>query len=184
MTVRLFCAVSVTLLMLAGVAPAQAECLPVRAAKSVWRDWKRNNCWPEPFVRPDRQAVRAAFAISIENGWRRQNLLSDFHFDMDTGKLTPAGEEKLRWILLEAPEQHRTIYVGRARTAQETAARINSIQKVGAEIVPDGPLPAVLETNIKPDGWPAERVDVIGRKFQDSIPDPRLPPTTGAGETQ
>lgn len=184
MTVRLLSAVSVTLVALACAAPIQAECLPVQWAHSICRDWKRNNCWPKPFDRPDRLAVRAPFAVMVQNGWRQQNLLSDFHFEMDTGKLTPAGEEKIRWILLEALDHHRTIYVGRARTAEETAARVDSIQKLGAQILPEGQLPAVLETNIKPHGWPAERVDIIGRKLRDSTPEPRLPAAAGAGETQ
>ena len=184
MMVRLFSAVSVTLIALACSAPVQGECPPVQWAKSVCRDWKRNNCWPRPFDYPDRQTVRAPFAVMVQNGWRRQNLLSDFHFEMDTGKLTPAGEEKIRWILLEALEHHRTIYVGRARTAAETAARVDSVEKLGAQILPEGRLPAVLETNIKPYGWPAERVDVIGRKFQDSAPEPRLPAAASAGESQ
>ena len=183
MTLRLTSTVSVTLIALACAAPAQAQGPVARMLGSISRDWKRNNCWPKPFDYPDRQSVRAPFAIMVQNGWRRQNLLGDYHFEADSAKLTPAGEEKLRWILLEAPEQHRTIYVGRARTAKQTTERIESVQKLAEQILPDGPLPAVLETNIAPSGWPAERIDTIGRKFEASTPNPQLPAPSKSGES-
>jgi hypothetical protein len=184
MKVRLASAVSVVLLAIVWAAPVRADCPPVQWAKNAWRDFKRNNCWPKPFDEPDRQTVRAPFAIMVQNGWRRQNLLGDYHFEMDTGKLTPAGEEKVRWILLEAPEQHRTIYVGRGRTAAETAARVDAVEKLIPHILPEGQPPAVLETNLKPHGWSADRVDAIGRKFDSSTPEPRLPTSAKGGESK
>lgn len=184
MLVRLASAVSAALVCLACAAPVRAQCPPVAWAKSICRDWKRNNCWPKPFDYSDRQSVRAPFVVMVQNGWRRQNLMSDFHFETDTGKLTPAGAEKIRWILLEAPERHRTIYVSRARTAQETTARVAAVQAAGTQLLPEGQLPAVLETNLQPYGWSADRVDAIGRKFQDTTPAPRLPAADKSGDTK
>ena len=70
---------------------------------SVARDTKRRNCWPAPFNCPDRQTVRAPFAIMVNNGWRRQNMLGDFHFEATTGQLTEAGKLKIRWIVIRGP---------------------------------------------------------------------------------
>ena len=98
---------------LACVAPARADwifCIVDGTKKfchSVARDTKRRNCWPEPFTRPDRYAVRAPFALMVSNGWRRQNLLGEHHFVDQGGKLTEAGRLKIRWILTEAPQHHR-----------------------------------------------------------------------------
>ncbi len=169
------------------VAPAQP--MPVhngpiaRFVHSVVRDWKRNNCWPEPFVCPDRQFARQPFVTMVHNGWRRQNLLSTYHFKGETGELNPAGEEKLRWILLQAPEHHRTVYVGRGRSVEETATRVASVQRSASQIVPEGPAAAIVETNLEPGGWPAERVEAIGRSFEESAPPPRLPECSGGTET-
>jgi hypothetical protein len=195
MTIRFGSAVCLAFGLLAS--PALAQCTsptcqpgyacndPVSAAvKSVVRDWKRNNCWPEPFVYPDRQNVRAPFVLMVSNGWRRQNLLGSNHFQMDAGSLTAAGQEKLRWILTEAPEQHRTVYVTRAYTAQETVARIAAVQKSAAQIMPEGPIPPILETNLTAPGCPAERVDAISRKFQETAPAPRLPAPTNTGDAK
>jgi len=153
--------------------------------RSVARDTKRRNCWPEPFLRPDRHAVRAPLAVMVSNGWRRQNLLADHHFIDQGGKLTEAGRMKIRWILTEAPLQHRTIYVHRADDPQITAARIDNVQQLAAQLVPEGALPLVLETSIPVRGWPAARADMIGRKFEASTPEPRLPEaSSGGGEPE
>jgi hypothetical protein len=173
--------------MLACVGPARAGLISgiVEGTKafcrSVARDTKRRNCWPEPFTRPDRYAVRSPFGVMVENGWRRQNLLGEHHFVAQGTELTEAGRMKVRWILTEAPAQHRTIYVQRAIKSDVTAARIDTVQQLAAELLPEGALPLVLETSIPVRGWPASRADMIGRKFDASTPDPRLPEDGSAG---
>ena len=148
---------------------------------SIHRDWKRNNCWPKPFVCPDRQYVRAALVTQVANGWERQNTLGDYYFG-DTGReLTEAGKLRIRWILYEAPAQHRTIYVYSSVDPQETVARVNSVQEYVHELMPEGEPPLVLPTTVRPRGWPAERVDLVNRKFYQSIPTPQLPETGSAG---
>ena len=177
-----------TLATLACVAPARAGWFSsmVQGSKnfyrSVVRDTKHRNCWPTPFVQPDRHSARAPFALMVSNGWRRQNLLGDHHFVDQTGELTESGRIKVRWILTEAPRHHRTIYVHRATEPGMTIARIDNVQQLAAQLVPQGTLPMVLETSIPVQGWPAARADMIGRKFDASIPDPRLPEAAGGEE--
>lgn len=176
---RFLCVASLTLASFACALPAQAEWLG-EFFHSVGRDFKRRNCWPEPFVYPDRLSVRAPFVVMVENGWRSQNTIGDQHFDGTNGQLTEAGRLKIRWILNDAPPQHRTIYVYRSMSPEETTARIDSVQQFAAELAPQGELPQVVETNIAEQGWPASRVDNIGRMFQSSAPKPRLPAVTAA----
>lgn len=184
MTLRITSAASLAVIVLASALPARAECIVTRFAYDVARGWERNNCWPRPFSQPDRQAARTPFVIMVRNGWRRENLLSQHHFETDTGTLNPAGQEKLRWILLQAPQQHRTIYVSRATRPDETANRVTSVHEIAGQILPSGVVPTVIETDIVADGWPAERIDLIGRKFRDSAPEPRLPEASSSGESQ
>ena len=115
--------IRVAILAIAGlacVAPAHAGWIACilegtkEFCSSVARDTKRRNCWPKPWVCPDRQAVQAPFAVMVANGWRLQNMLGDHHFAAVTGELTEAAHLKIRWILTEAPQQQRTIYVHRA----------------------------------------------------------------------
>ena len=142
---------------------------------NVHRDWKRNNCWPEPFVCPDRQLVREPFITMVANGWQRQNTLSDDYFQPGTHVLTPAGKNKVRWILTEAPENHRILYVYRAIRPEDTAKRISEVQKLAQQFMPEGEPPTVLQTNIRAKGWPAQQVDHVNRKFIETMPPPRLP---------
>jgi len=152
-----------------------------RCFGSIARDIKRRQCWPEPFTEPDRTAVRAPMVIMVNNGWRRQNMLGEFHFEPATGQLTEAGRLKVRWIVTEAPQQHRIVYVHTADGNEETAARIAAVQLLAARYAPPGEMPPVLPTSISDQGWPADQVDLIGRKFLASTPDPRLPTQKSSG---
>jgi len=178
MKARFASIVAFLLVSLTFAVPAEADWI-VKFLHSVARDTKRRNCWPEPFVHADRYDARAPFAIMVDNGWRRQNMIGDHHFVDEKAELTQAGQLKIRWILTEVPQQHRTIYVHKAVDADITAARVLNVQAYAANIAPEGQMPAVLTTDIPSLGWPASRVDIIGRKFESSIPDPRLPAANG-----
>ncbi len=146
---------------------------------SIAQDTKRRNCWPDPFIGWDRAAVRSPFVTQVANGWRRQNMLGEFHFEPGSGQLNEAGRLKVRWILTTGPQQHRLIYVHVAERNEETAARMAAVQQCVVQIAPND-VPPVMPTTIADDDSPADRVDAIGRKFQSSMPPPRLP-TTGGG---
>ena len=73
----------------------------IESADAVWfedtyhnikRGYHRNEAWPFPFFCPDRASVREPFRIMVDNGWRRQNLLGEHHFNAETNRLTTAGE--------------------------------------------------------------------------------------------
>ena len=143
--------------------------------ESFKRDYRRNKMWPEPFLQADRQATVAPFAIQTANGWRRQNLMSDYHFRDGTNQLTLAGESKLRYILTQMPPARRTVFVQQGYTADVTQERLSAVEKAASKIVPPGMVAQVVESNLPNDGWPAEDIDAVTRKFNASRPDPRLP---------
>jgi alkanesulfonate monooxygenase SsuD/methylene tetrahydromethanopterin reductase-like flavin-dependent oxidoreductase (luciferase family) len=147
----------------------------------VARDWQRNNCWPEAFLPADRLATRAPFVVMVHNGWRRQNLVADHHFAEGTGTLKESGELKIRWIMTQAPRQHRTIYVHRAATPEQTAKRMEAVQAFAAKFARNGDVPVVEETDIDMAGLPAVQVDTIDRKWLESAPAPRMPDSGGTG---
>jgi hypothetical protein len=142
------------------------------------RDYHRNKMWPEPFLQADRQATMAPFAIQVANGWRRQNLLSDYHFQDNSSQLTLAGESKLRYILTQMPQSRRAVFVQQGLTAEETQARMAVVERASARLVPPGMVAQVVESNLPNEGWPAEDIDAVTRKFNSSRPDPRLPAST------
>jgi len=140
------------------------------------KDYRRNASWPEPFIKPDQEAVNTPFALMAQNGWKQQTTLCEYHFVPDTNKLTAAGELKVRWILTQVPESRRVIFVVEGFTPEETKGRVDSVQQVAARIVRTGGLPEVVTTLDEPWGSPAETVDAIAKKREATRPDPQLPP--------
>jgi hypothetical protein len=170
--------VSTLFVVLAGMAlaeSAQAQVLE-KFVNSCARDCKRNNCWPEPFVRTDRAAVRLPFDMMVQRGWQQQNLLSGLHFKDKGAELNEAGQAKIHWILTDAPRQHRTIFVQMADSPDQTAARVAAVQEVAGRVaINTDQMPMVVAVAGSAPGWSAERADAVGRKFQTSMPAPVLP---------
>ncbi|NLS94943.1 MAG: hypothetical protein GXX96_22535 [Planctomycetaceae bacterium] len=170
------------LTLFAAVPRAQAQFTWFHVAcDSVVTDFKRNNCWPEPFLGPDRLAVRAPFNVMVQNGWQLQNTVSDHYFDETTGKLTAAGENKVYWILTQAPKQHRTIYVQMSRNPEVTVQRLQTVQAVAQNYALPGTVAQVEATVTEPPGWTAERVGLVNQAFEASAPPPRLSSTSSSG---
>ena len=168
------CARIVALLaVVAAARPSQADWHSFWAG--VERDAHRNKMWPQAFTPLDQRAAEAPFATMAAKGWQRQNLIGDHHFTEDSAKLTEAGQLRVRWILTQAPLEHRTLYIERGASAQLTAARVDATQQAAIAVLPRGELPQVLVSEMATRGWPAEQVDGIGRKYQETIPPPRLP---------
>ncbi|HQU46230.1 MAG: hypothetical protein B7Z73_12045 [Planctomycetia bacterium 21-64-5] len=171
-----------TILAALGVAlcalPSQADAQLFKRAR---RDAQRNKCWPAPFLVPDRMAARAPFAVMINNGWRTQNTLGDDHFDPTTGMLNEAGELKVRDILTYSPPEHRTVFVLQSHDEETTAARNQSVNELVSHIRTYAEGPLVAQTNIRPRVAPAEYINTIGTKFNETTPDPRLPAATNTG---
>jgi len=142
-------------------------------------DYKRNACWPEPFIAPNRASVHRMFAAMTAKGWQRQCTLGAYHFDADTQRLTSGGREQLRWILTQVPPQHRTVFVQRGHDREATIRRLDAVQQATARMLPEGALPGVVATNVPPAGGSAEYYNDVYIKSQQSMPTPRLPELSG-----
>ncbi len=149
-----------------------------RAWYSVCRDFKRNNNWPDPFVTTDRANTRIHFDLDTANGYRVQNTLSEHHFVDDSTELTQAGRLKVAAIINYTPVCYRAIFVLRDENPEKTAGRVASIQEAVAQINGDRPPVPIFETYDKPRGTSANYVDEVTRRYQATIPDPRLPEET------
>jgi hypothetical protein len=169
-------------LVVAGTAPVRAGWHEFCQRSAL--DWKRANAWPQPFVETDRLATCAPFVIMAENGWIHQSTLTNFHFDPATQQLTEAGRLKVQSILTQHPAQFRTVYVVQALKEQETTTRMGAVQDTIQYFAANGTVPDVRLTTEEPRGMPAHEVQAISTKFTETMPDPRLPPSTGASATQ
>ncbi len=146
---------------------------------SPWHSFKREYCenknWPRQYVYADRATTQAPFDMMVANGWRRQNLMGEHHFDPNTGVITQSGKLQIRWILTQAPPQHRSIFVQRGENPAETAARVQLVKQLAQTFVAPGEVVNVQETHLMAEGRPAEAVDSTHIRFHESQPAPVLP---------
>lgn len=140
----------------------------------VQTDFHRNNAWPEPFQSADRQVAREYFRIQVSNGWRMQNTVGKWFFDEETNQLNQAGEIKLRQVVTQSPVHRRTVFVLVGNTPDVTGKRIESVQQTLAKILPEGPMPQVLLTDVDLEGGSGEYYDRVNSQYNASIPSPRL----------
>lgn len=144
-------------------------------SKQIQDGYRKNVLWPYPDICPDRGHVRAPFNLMVQNGWRRQNLLGEHHFSATTGELTTAGQLKVHWVMTQAPEQYRQVFVERSLDPEVTAKRVAAARAYAAEVALDGQTPMVRDTHLISEGRPAALVDFINVSFQESMPHPVLP---------
>lgn len=159
----------------ATVAPGVAADWFTNAWRSFKTDWHRNNCWPEPFVYPDRASVWCVVDAQVYKGWQLQNLLGPAHFEEGGDRLSPAGLAKIRSILTNSPSDYRTIFVERAWTEETTSKRLDATHQAVARLV-QGPMPEVLVSDSHVIGTPADYVNKINTSFMQNLPEVKLPP--------
>jgi hypothetical protein len=165
--------------------------LSAASAKADWHefwhrvgvDFHRNNAWPEPFQSADRQITREYFRIQVNNGWRMQNTIGNWFFDEETHQLNQAGEIKLRQVATQSPVHRRTVFVLMGSSSDITARRVDSVQQTLARILPDGPIPQVLLTDVDLEGGSGEYFDRVNSAYNSSTPSPRLSSGGSGGGT-
>lgn len=143
-----------------------------------------NVYWPRHYIPPARRSVSAAYEAMINNGWRRQTLLGDYHFNKDTNELTSAGKLKVNWIFSQAPVNRRTVFVQRGREALATDTRIASVHDYAGNMSPAvGPV-NVRDTHIVAEGHSAAAVDNVFVGYQANRLPPVLPASSGGGASE
>jgi hypothetical protein len=130
--------------------------------------------WPAPFTAADTQAVTSIFEQQRSNGWRLQNTLTTGMFDPKTNCLTDAGRAHLKWIVTQAPQARRVVFVLQDADQALTAARVESTQLAISEVIPVGPLPQIYLTDRQPFGSAGVYQTAIHRAMTNSVPSPRL----------
>ncbi len=142
----------------------------------VHLDFHRMNAYPQPFNEMDRRATALPIAIMTNNGWRMQNTVGHELFHPETQQLTRAGELKVHWIMTQAPEPRRTVYVLRGNNSSATSVRMQSVERAVANMtMANTQSPDVVLTGQPPRGGSGEYYDRIRRGYEASTPSPRLP---------
>ena len=141
-------------------------------------DYARNVSWPQPFRGADSNSVIAPFEIMRDNGWRENNTLGTSLFSAKNA-LSEAGAIKVQWIVSQAPQNQRIVYVKSGNTEQDTNTRVESVQLAVSQMIPSGPLPQILVTDIEPATSSGAYQTLVHRALIKTTPTPRLPAFTG-----
>ncbi len=187
---RLLVVVTVVASFCGGVANAQfpftqnaAEKCPPSSDSSCTYDYYRNRMWPAPFTAADTNSVTAIFDQQRSNGWRLHNTLSTAMFDPRTNCLTDAGKAHVKWIVTNAPQARRVVFVLQDASQQVTSTRVESTQLAISEVLPVGPLPQIYLTDREPSGSSGVYQTAIHRAMASSVPSPRLTSSSGSSSS-
>jgi hypothetical protein len=107
------------------------------------------------------------------NGWREFNTLGSAVFTKDNA-LSEAGNLKIEQILTLSPSSQQIVYVKSSIRKEETDARVESTQLAVSKLVPVGPLPQILVTNIEPSASSGVYQTTVQRALITTTPTPRL----------
>jgi hypothetical protein len=136
-------------------------------------DAARNNAWPQPFRAADANSVVAPFEVMRNNGWRECNTLGSAVFTKEN-VLSEAGNLKIEQILTQSPASQQIVYVKSSIRKEETDMRVESTQLAVSKLVPTGPLPQILVTNIEPSTSSGVYQTTVQRALITTTPTPRL----------
>ena len=170
---------AITLLASLMASAASAQCQDATGHYTFKQSYWANSIWPSQYIAGARSGINGAFCGMVNNGWRRQNLMGQYHFKNDSQELTESGRLKAEWVLTQAPMQRRNLFVQRAGEEEQTAQRVQSVQEFAANISTDGNPAEINETEIREVGHPATLVDKTFVGFSDNRPLPVLPAATG-----
>ncbi|MDZ4820595.1 MAG: hypothetical protein SGJ20_16640 [Planctomycetota bacterium] len=168
------------LLALTAASPASAHWWD-RFWGNVHEGTHETVAWPKQYVGMDAQSVRDMMSVGVERGWQKQNLLGSHHFDESTNQLTTAGVARVKAILTYSPPQFRSVYVEKGNNPNITANRVDSVQQFIVSTTPQGSLPPVYASDLPYEGQSAYQADQIMRKYDATIPAPRLPASDDTG---
>ncbi|MCA9260216.1 MAG: hypothetical protein KDA61_13485 [Planctomycetales bacterium] len=179
------CAVALTAsLALVSLAHAQqcssSACGHSDCREEFWNSYMQGAMWPTQYVQAPRNSICSTFEIMARNGWRRQNLLGQYHFKAGTGELTDAGRLKAHWVLTQAPVERRTVFIERAPSDEETAKRVAAVQDWSSGNARFDGKASISETDIVDVGRPAQAVDAVFTGWAANQPAPILPPNGGS----
>lgn len=152
-------------------------------AQRFRRDYYRNKMWPYPFRAQDAQAILSIFDAQRNKGWQLHNTIGAAMYEPTSGRLTETGIAHLRWIVAQAPQARRVVFILKASSQQETAARVEQTQLAISQLVPTGALPELYLTNQEAPGSSGIYQTSIQRAMTTSVPNPRLGTANQPGST-
>ena len=99
------------------------------SAQDRYADWV-DPCWPERYTAVARSEVLDPFAAQAMNGAVLDAVIWNYHFEPASKKLTPAGMEKLDYLVRRRPGPETHLFV---QTARDIAYSPDAVDKFVAD---------------------------------------------------
>ena len=144
----------------------------------------RNGAWPKPFRCADRQLYFEIWRPMLQAGVNANCLLSDNHFDINTGELNAAGKTRLRSIAQNNPVGHKAVLVQNTGDQIVNNQRLNYVQQVVNDWYSGTGFSQVAISNSYPVRGAGARIETINRLGSEGIAPPIIPVASGTGSTQ
>jgi hypothetical protein len=145
--------------------------------REYWDTYREGHYWPEPYTTQARSNIMGMFDTQTINGWAANNTLGAHYFDSGTHELNEAGRLHVKWILFQAPERGRVIFIHDTDDPAEVRERIASVQSFVEKQTGQADAVPLAVTKRAPWISPGMDVDVTARLYYSSFPLPRLPGT-------
>lgn len=143
----------------------------------------RNAAWPKPFTCADRQLYHNVWNPMINAGWEDQCILTETHFDPETGELTRYGVQQIGGMMMNMPQNRRVVFVQECVNGEQTEQRVAKVRDVVSTYYSQrgGVVQVSTRTPATQNGPYAERISILAGE---STPNPIIPIASGTSSVQ
>lgn len=139
----------------------------------------RGSAWPLPFSCWDRENYFAILDQQFATGVQVAHTLTSEYFDPETNKLNRAGEMRVGWIMQNAPQMNKQIYVYEDQTGPTIAQRVSAVRDFTGRYYGHMGQAAIATSRIAPIRIPATYQAQTNILYDESMPDPIIPLEVG-----
>lgn len=143
----------------------------------------RNGAWPKPFQCADRQLYFQFWQPMLQSGINANCLLSDHHFDVDSGELNAAGKTRLRTIAQNNPVGHKAVLIQNTGDQMVNSQRLSYVQQVVSDWYAGSGFSQVAVSNSYPIRGAGGRIETINQLYVEGTAPPIIPVASGTGST-
>lgn len=143
----------------------------------------RNAAWPKPFQCADRQLYFEFWRPMLQSGINANCLLSDHHFNPQTGELNAGGKSRLRSIAQNNPIGHKAVLIQNTGDQMLNSQRQTYVQQVVNDFYGGTGFSQVAVSNSFPVRGSGQRIENVNRLGAEALAPPVIPVASGTGST-
>jgi len=164
-----------------GNGPFQQLQSGINSFKADYRiNHARNSAWPLPFSCWDRENYNAILNQQFATGNQIAHTLTAQYFDPESNELNRAGELRVSWIMQNAPQRDKQIFVFEDQQGPTIDQRIASISNFTGRYYAHMGNATVAKSRLLPNQIPATYQQGYNQSYAEGQPDPVIPVDAGS----